>query len=313
MGPGTGRGDVEPAGLLSTRPTLRVSRVTPSRRQLPARLAGVQPEPSGDPGAPSGSVKPVAATAQSLMEAVDQAARDLGPQEIDAGRSARDILADDSSLASAAKWRSGSLQRRFTAALAKLTASLKQWTSSPAVPAAGPPPLAPVRPRPLREAGEREQPRQESQGLLTGLRVRLSTWKWGAVAILVIILLFPRVMALLLALLVRLVVRACFAVATHFFRELWWQASLVTSELEEALVQWLSFQLGLQTGPIVNVQVAAPTAALPVQHAGPGDNVAGAPVAALPARPFDFVTRVLLALNLYQNRHRVGVGGLGQA
>ena len=299
MGPGTGRGDVEPAGLLSTRPTLRISRVTPSRRQLPARLAGVQPEPSGDPGAPSGSVKPV-----------DQAARDLGPQEIDAGRSARDILADDSSLASAAKWRSGSLQRRFTAALAKLTASLKQWTSSPA---AGPPPLAPVRPRPLREAGEREQPRQESQGLLTGLRVRLSTWKWGAVAILVIILLFPRVMALLLALLVRLVVRACFAVATHFFRELWWQASLVTSELEEALVQWLSFQLGLQTGPIVNVQVAAPTAALPVQHAGPGDNVAGAPVAALPARPFDFVTWVLLALNLYQNRHRVGVGGLGQA
>ncbi|CAE7813662.1 SMYD3, partial [Symbiodinium sp. CCMP2456] len=105
-------------------------------------------------------------------------------------------------------------------------------------------------------------------------------WKAGSVAggwrtwlVLVLVLLFPRVVALLIALVVRLCVRGL------------------------SIVLWLSeLLLGSHSPPqppLILTDGAPPPAPPPAT---------GSLTTALPARPFDFVTLVLLVWNLYRNR-----------
>ena len=79
------------------------------------------------------------------------------------------------------------------------------------------------------------------------------------------------------------------------------------------MVDWLSGQLSLHTAPQPQLP---PNFAVPPAGHDPhnnnnnnNNNFAGPPAqVALPARPLDFVTWVLLAYNIYQQRQQGGVG-----
>ena len=73
--------------------------------------------------------------AQCALEAADRAAARLGAAEVDGGLTAAEILGDPRTRESAAKWRTGSGPRQVTAALARLTTSLKRWVGSTSTPA----------------------------------------------------------------------------------------------------------------------------------------------------------------------------------
>ena len=119
-----------PGGRLSGS-AVRLRRVESLRTRTVA-LERSTPRP-GDAGA--GDLK---GAAEAIMTAVGSAADQLGTAEVDAGRTAAEILGDEASRASAARWRSGSVHRRLTATLARLMTSLQQWTSlAPAAPPPG--------------------------------------------------------------------------------------------------------------------------------------------------------------------------------
>ncbi|CAE7920809.1 unnamed protein product, partial [Symbiodinium necroappetens] len=245
--------------------------------------------------------------AEAIMTAVGSAADQLGTAEVDAGRTAAEILGDEASRASAARWRSGSVHRRLTATLARLMTSLQQWTSlTPAAPRQGT--LAPVQPRPLRAAPS-SSPSLQTPAQARGPWGSASlnwhrAWWWGTLALLVMMCLFPRIVALFVAMVVRLVLRGCFVLASHVIKELCAQTFTLAGELEAHMVDWLSGQLSLRTAqPQLPPNFAVPPAGHDPHNNN--NNFAGPPAqVALPARPLDFVTWVLLACNIYQQRQQ---------
>ncbi|CAE7273945.1 rluB [Symbiodinium sp. CCMP2592] len=249
---------------------------------------------------------------EALMSAVGSAADRLGTVEVDGGRTAAEILGDEASQASAARWRSGSLQRKLTAALARLVTSVQQWTPLATPPGPSSRPLAPVQPLPLRPTTATGS--APTSSLPFGWRWSgpslcwPRTWRWKTLALLGLMCLFPRVVALLLALLFRLFIRGCLALASHVLRELCTQTLALAGELESFIVEWLTLQLGMQT--TTPAQLTRPFQAPPNDHGSYGyqdnnNNFAGAAtLVALPARPLDFVTWVLLAYNIYQQRQQ---------
>ncbi|CAE7246419.1 unnamed protein product [Symbiodinium sp. CCMP2592] len=296
---------------LPKRAVIRLSRTAPARGELssrPAPLARSTPR-TGD--ASTGDLK---GATEALMSAVGSAADRLGAVEVDGGRTAEEILGDEASRASAARWRSGSLQRKLTAALARLVTSVQQWTPLATPPGPSSRPLAPVQPLPLRTT------------TATGSAPTGSLpfgWRWSGLRFAghgpgvgkhwrCLGCLFPRVVALLLALLFRLFIRGCLALASHVLRELCTQTLALAGELESFIVEWLTLLLGMQT--TTPAQLTRPFQAPPNDHGsysyqGDGNNFAGATTqVALPARPLDFVTWVLLAYNIYQQRQQGGVG-----
>ncbi|CAE7383354.1 unnamed protein product, partial [Symbiodinium microadriaticum] len=112
-------------------------------------------------------------------------------------------------------------------------------------------------------------------------------WTWANSRFLVVKL---WVVALVLALLVKLCVRAVVALLTHVCKELFFQVMSAASDIEDGLVAYLSQQLGMHPAPPPPFLTNGP---VPPQQAT-------APVApqTLPARPFDLITVVLLVWNL---------------
>ncbi|CAE7210922.1 unnamed protein product [Symbiodinium sp. CCMP2592] len=229
-----------------------------------------------------------------LLEAAHTAAVQLGDEPVDAGLTPAEVLQDPSACATATRWKAGSTARRVTAALA----SLSTWTGQGRAPVHE---LQPVRTRPLTRPVD--GPRQLFTGEL--LRRWLPLTRWRTWLILMMVLIFPRVIALLLALMVRLCVRGVVAIAIHFGREIFFQITAAAAEVEDSLVLWLSELLmgGPSTlQPPLLLSDGTPAPAPPPPPPGGITNT-------LPARPFDCVTIVLLLWNLYRGQPVRGGGG----
>ena len=132
------------------------------------------------------------------------------------------------------------------------------------------------------------------------IRRRMPLKGWRTFLAVLVVLMFPRLIALCIAVIFRLLIRAIMSLCSHLFREVWLQLQNTATELEDALVEWLHVQLGL-AGPYVPAPAMLTTGAPPAppQQQQQGGN-------SLPARPMDFVTCVLLVLNL---RRPLGGGG----
>jgi len=120
------------------------------------------------------------------------------------------------------------------------------------------------------------------------------------------LLLFPRVWALLVALLLRLLSKAVLSFAAHFVSELYTQLSFGAAEVEQQLVEWLHWQLGWSPP----TATSAPPAYLtngPLEPTAPAPPAPGPPN---PTRPVDIVMIILLGLQL--RRQQPLVGGVGK-
>ncbi|CAE7669804.1 osm1 [Symbiodinium sp. CCMP2592] len=302
-----GRNDPGPGGLHvaasgakpSKRQTLHLSRppssgaVAPSSRRP---LAPVLPRPAA-PGAEA--VEETAEVAQSLLAAVHSAAAQLGDAEVDNGRTAQEVLTDPQALESASRWRAGTAPRQLTAALARLTTSLRAWVSAPTRTAATPSPstLTPARPRPVQA---HRGPQSAPQPIVIAWLRWLVSCRWKTGLAILFILMFPRLVALCLALLVKLFIRGTVALLTHVCRELVQQIMGAANEIEENLITWLSQQLGVRQQPAAPLYLTS--------HPAPPPPPELAPASTLPARPFDLLTVVLLVWNLRRGQPAGGVG-----
>ena len=204
--------------------------------------------PSGEAHAAAATMKPMASAADAVLRVVEDAAAQLGPVQVDAGRTPQEVLSDQASREAAARWRAGSAPRRFTATLARLATAVQSWTAPGSRPeASGLAPLAPVRPRPLREPTDETRP--SAMAAWGHLAVCLARNRIRTLVVLFVILMFPRLLALSLALIIRLMMRAVVALASHLVRELMYQTMTAASELEEMLIGWLSYQMGSSAFP----------------------------------------------------------------
>jgi len=251
---------------------------------------------SSAPAVPSLSEQEKAAT-DVLLEAAHAAAAQLGDEPVDAGLSPAEVLQDPSACATATRWKAGSTARRVTAALAKLTTSLSTWTGQGRAPVHE---LQAVRTRPLMPQTDGLQ--QRFTGEL--LRRWLPITRWRTWLILLVVLVFPRVIALILALMVRLCVRGTVAICIHFGREIFYQVTAAAAEVEDSLVLWLSELLMGGPSTLQPPMLLTDGTQAPAPPPPPGSTTT-----ALPARPFDCVTLVLLVWNLYRGQPVRGGGG----
>ena len=255
----------------------------------------------GAPNPALSRVKAVTASqeaATTLLQAAEVAAASLGQQEVDQGLTATDILKDQSSRTTASRWRAGTAPRRITAALARLVNSLSWASSDQGGGRAGAPP--PVRARPVLGQPAAEPPATAEAWFRPWVWPRPEWQKWTLLT-LIFVVLFPRLTALCVSLVLRLVLRASLAVVSQLFRELCAQILEVTGNVEAQLVQVLSAQFGME--PFGQPLVVAPRE-LPQAHYQPP------PVQQPhPTRPMDLVTLVLVALQL---RQAPGLGWVGE-
>ena len=202
-----------------------------------------------------------AAAVSTVRSALQQAATQLGTEEVEPGLSPAEVLADSSSRTAASRWRSGSGARRFTAVLARMLTlldGLRPEGAGRALPQHGPPP---AEPRPLRGGTPRRGTSLEETGwprlvctCVANLLRRLRFWRtWTA---LLVVAFCPRLVALAMSLLIRLLCRAIMLVTGRLVRELWLEAklgvthaSLAFAELELQLVELLEVWMGWPAPP----------------------------------------------------------------
>ena len=243
--------------------------------------------------------------ARAVTAALDVAAEKLGPGPVAGEKSSAQILADGPSRISATRWRSGDAARRLTATLARAKEALQQWVGAgPYTEPRRPPTVAaPVQPLPVRRQPGYYGPPAGPSCLWHWFQWRLprAPVSWRVVLALLVVLFFPRLVALSVALVVRLALKAVVNLTTHLVRELYYQVFQVTAELEEQMVAWLQQQLGFgpTTTPALDGHARADFASpVPVPVPAPS-----------PARPVDWAALLLLFLNL---RQRFVVGGGGE-
>ncbi|CAE6958585.1 unnamed protein product, partial [Symbiodinium sp. CCMP2592] len=282
---------------LRRRAIVHLSRPTPSRRLSGGRHGPVEFR-SSEPSLPTAQAVDV--TASTLLQAAQSAAQSLGEHEVDQGLTPAEILQDQHSRDSASRWRAGDARRRITAALARLVNSLQSWTTGSTERASTRNGPQPVRPRPVQAL--RVDPSTAAASSMWWPRY---SWinKWTLLGLMLMVL-FPKVTALVFGLMVRLVLRALSALISHLARELFTQILEITGDIEAQLVHFLSVQLGLTSD--WHPPMTMPGAPAPPVY--PAFAPPPAPPAALPARPMDMITLVLVALQL-RNAPGLGWGG----
>ena len=171
----------------------------------------------GDADCPPLESEPAADVAAAAFRAVEQAGSHLGTTTLGNGLTAEQVLSDPANRAVAARWRSGPVPRRITAALARAMQSLQEWSPSGAL-AAGRP--APAEPLPVRSSrGTPAAPAAPAQLPLLPWWVPRPTFRTGV--LLLVLLLFPRVVALVFALVFRLLSRAAVNFLANVFLEVY--------------------------------------------------------------------------------------------
>ena len=238
-----------------------------------------------------------------VLRAVELAAKELSPEELRA-------LGDEGYRNPAARWRSNSGTKKISAALARMMNALKGIKSSwvedrpdvGEIKVTEALPLATVR-------TEGRSWWKESMAVLYTFTLRHCKTMW----LLVILVCFPKLVAALLAMVVRLLVRFCTIMVMRLVKEVvveldgvLFQLSALTSGVEQAVVQQLEIWM---TEWLPSSRALLPGASEPAEPGQPGvSNMGGTPP---PQPPSYLFTNILLALNvvLTLRSHRGGVGG----
>ena len=227
--------------------------------------------------------------ASAAAEALQSVAGRL-KEPLDGGLTATQVLEDPQTRAAAARWRAGSGARQLTAVLARALQGLQAWARWPARETDQGQP-APVRPRPLRGSSRDHAPAEP-----TSWRAWLPSFSVRTVLLLICLFLFPRIIAKLTTLILRLLGRALASLVSNLIQELLSQTLQAATDMEDQVVEWLNHHLGGNSKPVVSLPqseaVAPPPAQQPV-------------VVSHPTRPVDLLMLLLLGLNLRQQQ----VGG----
>ena len=231
-----------------------------------------------------------------------QAASALGSEEIAQGLTASEVLANSDSTQSAARWRSGPEGRRLTAVLARLSQGLA--SVFPGVGAGGQSraawaePLRPVHARPLRgsvdgpEAATAAPQWRQRLGMLVG-RINMKT-----LGLLLLMFMFPRLFAFLVAMSVRIVASLLMRLSGRILRELLTQMALLAVDLESQIIEWLYNTWVESQVPATSVTPSSPSPSVPISGShGQPQTV----TVALPTRPVDYLTLFLLLLQVLRS------------
>ena len=308
MDVGAGQDNVAPSGSTAPRrPTLRVSG-TAKKGQLESRSRRtLAATPSRRPADPPAVTEVEGSAAASLLQAAVEAANTLGDVRVEGDLNPAEVLQEPSTREAATKWRSGSAARRITAALARLTTSLQTWAAGSNNAAAQAGRLIPVRAQPL-QGGPQAPPRWPS---LEGFWRAARAWRWTWLAVMVV-LLFPKAVALCVVLACRYVVKGVVALIIYFGKELLHQLAMTVHEVEDALVDVLSSYLQPSPQPLgYGSFLPSVLSGPPLQMGDKPDSPSPPPTPTTevtqPTRPLDVLTVLLLVANLF--RGQPGGGG----
>lgn len=250
--------------------------------------------------------------APSVVDVVREVTASCGHAEVEPGVSMNEALSDPKLRASAAKWRSGNETRRVTALCARLLNGLQSIKPSWLEGLAAAPEPAPVQPLPMREA--RVGPHEPPNRLMMVYYWFLAHVKWKTLCLVLLIMCFPKVFALLVTVVIRLLVRALLALVGRLLtevgrelREMLFQVTLATSSTEESLLQYLEtfFTVGPAPPPVIE-------AAAPRMQSVPADSHVcplQAPCPHQPNPPWSFVSCVLLLADLLLRLRPMGGAG----
>ena len=238
-----------------------------------------------------------------VLRAVELATKELSPEELRA-------LGDEGYRNQAARWRSNSGTKRISAALARMMNALKgikpSWVEDQ-------PDFGEIK---VTEALPLAAMKTEGRNWLKESMAVLYTFtlrQWKTMWLLVILVCFPKLVAALLAMLVRLVVRFCTIMVMRMVKEVvveldgvLFQLSALTSGVEQAVVHQLEVWMTEWLPPS---RALLPGASDPIEQGqSSSSNMGGTPP---PQPPSYLFTNILLALNvvLTLRSHRGGVGG----
>ena len=237
-----------------------------------------------------------------VKRTLERAVNELSPTELGA-------LQDGAFREQASRWRSGPGSRRLHAAFARFLHAVyavkpgwKAEVNSKEAP-------APVEPLPLRALPLNKATRWYHN--LSQVGTFLQSY-WRTVCGTLLLLCFPRILAALVALVIRLMIRALAATSMRILQEVWsefggvvQQLASMTSAVEQLMVQNLERLLGGPLAPAEHPPVA-------VGLGGPETSLGGGGGAPPPIPPNQFLTNALLALNLVVQLRPHWRGGVGQ-
>ncbi|CAE7427492.1 unnamed protein product, partial [Symbiodinium sp. KB8] len=289
-------------------------------RAIESRLEGGGPglgrgsSERADAGSPD--VSQTVSAADGLLTAVNEAAATLGDQPVVSGLTPAQVLADPSQREQAARWRAGDSVRRLTSVLARMVQSLQAYGGAREAPAQPPRQPVLVETRPLRPSRQGAALPSDVgagswiRGLGDALRLFRLRLTWRTILFAVMVLLFPRLVALTAAVALRLLVKAVVSLLVNVFREVCHQFLGMAHDFEDQIIEWLSFQMGV--GPSGAVQAwwpqVQPSLLKAEAEPPPPPTPPSTPATPSPTRPVDVVTIVLLFLNL----RRPWQGGVGE-
>ena len=251
--------------------------------------------------------------AAPVLEVIQKAAAACGDTEVEPGVSMHDALSNPRLRAAAAKWRSGSESRRVTALFARMMNGLHSikpaWLEG--VSAAVEP--TPVDPLPLHHnfIGPAAPPTRLAM---------IFTWLWNCcrirtLCLAVMILCFPKIFALFLTAIMRLLVRAVLALLGRLLtevgrelRDMIFQVTLATTSTEEALLHYLENFFTLVPSPPSLLEPSPPN-----PHSIPAADLPMSPHTAPcpqhPNPPWSFVSCMLLVADLILRLRPMGGAG----
>ena len=275
----------------------------PSAR--PANLAGGSRDP-----ADAGSS--LVSGAAPVMDVVSKVTSAFGQEEVEPGVSMEETLADPKLRASAAKWRSGSEGRRATALLARFLNGIQSMKPSwlDGSPAVEP---RPVRTLPVREAcfGPPEaQARWKT--LWHWIWSRYGFWTLGLGLLIVV---FPKIFALVVTAIMRLLVRAILALLGRMvtelgreLKEMVMQVTLATSSTEEVVLQYMDDLLAM--GSISSPSYVVTTSpSPPMASSSSSASQTMPPCSPSPNPPWSFLSCLLLVFDLVLRLRPMGGAG----
>ena len=227
--------------------------------------------------------------------------------EVEPGVSMLETLSNPNLRASAAKWRSGSDSRRVTALFARLMNGLHTIRPAWLENLGGQHEPAPVRPLPVAEAAE--GPKQAPSWVAWKAWILTKLHKRTLVLFLVL-LCFPKICALVVTTVMRLVFRAVLALAGRILaefgkevKEILWQVSWATSSTEDSVMHFLEELM-------FKHDTSTTSEAVPLMSTTTTVDPPGTPCPHHPSPPWSFVSCLLLVADLaLRLRPMAGAGG----
>jgi len=259
-------------------------------------VAAVVPT-QADAGAPPVNLDQAA---ENILGVVKHAATSLGPAPVEpGGLNAAQVLGNPAEAARAARWRTTDPIKKMTSILARITQAIQGLNVFPAQGHSAGPDPRPTRALPLR----RHDAQPVSSSTARTPWHWPARWKWILGILVITTVLFPRIVALIIALTIRLVCRSVVSLTLHIFKEVWNQAFLAAADVEDSLTAWLYEQTG-----IPSMMPSPPPPLLGNTNNGgtTGPSQGSLVVQSHPTRPVDVIMLVLLGLNLRRG------GGVGE-